>query len=137
MREFCDDRPMRNRIFRLAALMDRMMQRLGVDPQAAARADRGMAFYAARTRCLACSRERQCRDWVARAAHAPSAPPAFCDNAEFFRRLQSPLRDPGTVPETSPHPASPAALGRCPDAGSGHHRPAASLRGRRWRGPVP
>ena len=87
MSDFCYSRPMLNRVFCQAERMDRMMDRVGVDPAAAARVDRGMALYEARTRCIACCNERQCRDWLARSEPvASSEPPEFCHNAEFFRR---------------------------------------------------
>jgi hypothetical protein len=111
MRDFCDNRPMGERVFRLAALMDRMMLRLGVDPLAAARADRGRTLYEARRRCFVCRSERQCRDWVPHPLPRPSAPPPFCGNAEIFRQLQAPWRDPDGVPDTSPRPPSPPAAG--------------------------
>ena len=87
MSDFCYSRPMLNRIIRQAELMDRMIERAGVDPAAAVRIDRGMGWYEARTRCIACCSERECRDWLARSkAEMSSKPPAFCPNAEFFRR---------------------------------------------------
>jgi hypothetical protein len=64
--------------------MDRVMEHAGVDAGLAARADRGIAFYEARTNCIACRHERACRAWLARAAD-DTLPPAFCPNAEFFR----------------------------------------------------
>ena len=86
MSDFCYSRPMFDRVFRQAELMDRMMERVGVNPAAAARVDKGMAWYEARTKCIACCSERQCRDWLARSeAQAFSEPPEFCHNAEFFR----------------------------------------------------
>jgi hypothetical protein len=90
MRDCGYGRPMLDRVFRHAELMDRMMQRIGIDAAAAARLEKGMAFYKARTRCIGCFRERQCRDWLARSEiDAPGEPPAFCSDAEFFRRLRS------------------------------------------------
>jgi hypothetical protein len=89
MTDFCYSRPMLNRILRHAELMDRMMERVGVNSAVAARLDRGMAWYEARTRCVACSNERQCRDWLGSAETGSCAnPPAFCHNAKFFRVLQ-------------------------------------------------
>ena len=83
-------RPMLDRVFRHAELMDRMMERVGIDAAAAARLGMGTAFYKARTRCIGCCRERQCRDWLARSEFgAPGEPPEFCSDAEFFRRLRS------------------------------------------------
>ncbi len=85
--DFCYSRPMLNRIIRQAELMDRMMERVGVIPAAAACIDRGMAWYEARTRCIACCSERECRDWLARSeAETSSEAPEFCHNADFFRR---------------------------------------------------
>ena len=66
MSDFCYGRPMLNRIFRQAELMDRVMERVGVDLPVAARLDRGMAWYEARTKCIACCNERQCRAWLER-----------------------------------------------------------------------
>ena len=66
MSDFCYSRPMLDRVFRQAELMDRMMERVGVNAAAAARVDKGMAWYEARTKCMACCSERQCRDWLAR-----------------------------------------------------------------------
>ena len=54
MSDFCYSRPTLNRIFSHAALMDRMMERAGVDSAGAARIDSGMAWYEARTECIAC-----------------------------------------------------------------------------------
>ena len=86
MSDFCYSRPMLDRVFRQAELMDRMMERVGVNAAAAARVDKGMAWYEARTKCIACCSERQCRDWLARsAAQAFSEVPEFCHNAELFR----------------------------------------------------
>ena len=66
MTDFCFSRPMLERVLHHAELMDRMMERVGVNAAVAARVDRGMAWYEARTRCIGCSSERQCRDWLAR-----------------------------------------------------------------------
>ena len=74
-----------DRIFRHAELMDRVMERLGIDPSVAARLDRGMAWYEARTRCLACRDERQCRLWLEQTDPVPTAPPRPCATAEFLR----------------------------------------------------
>lgn len=89
MSDFCFSWPMMNRVLQQADLMDQMMLCLGVVPARAARMDKGMAFYEARSRCIACLDDRRCRDWIARrqGMRAPSAP-EFCDNAEFFRRAK-------------------------------------------------
>jgi hypothetical protein len=78
---------MLDRIFRHAELMDRVMERIGVDPASAARVDRGMAWYEARSRCIACCDERACRAWL-ECPDPPTALPRSCANAEFFRRCR-------------------------------------------------
>lgn len=85
MSDFCYDRPMLNRIFRQADLMDRVMAHAHLDAAAAVRLDRGMAWYEARSKCIACDHERQCRLWLERNDLAPESPPQ-CPNADFFRR---------------------------------------------------
>ena len=54
MSDFCYSRPMLNRVLQQAELMDRMMERLGLDLAAAARLENGTVWYEARTRCIAC-----------------------------------------------------------------------------------
>jgi len=84
MVDFCFSRPMLERVLRHVELMDRMMERIGVDPALAARIDGGSAWYDARTRCIGCCREAACHAWLAEAG--PSAePPGFCANAPFLR----------------------------------------------------
>ena len=82
MSDFCLGRPMLDRVLRQAELMDRVMEQLGVDPAVAARVDRGLGSYEARTRCIACSHERECREALQSAA---TDPPPFCSNAHFLR----------------------------------------------------
>jgi len=89
MRDFSCGLPMPDRIFRHAELMDRVMERLGIDPSVAARLDRGTGWYEARTRCLACRDERQCRLWLEQTDPVPAAPPRPCATAEFFRRCRA------------------------------------------------
>jgi hypothetical protein len=96
---------MLDRIFRQAELMDRMMETVGVAPMVAARVDKGVGWYEARTRCIACCREQECRQWLQRTPAATGAPPDFCVNAEFFRRC---LLGSRTV-EAGPAAAVPAA----------------------------
>lgn len=47
--DFIYNRPVLDRVFQQAELMDRMMQRVGITPIAAARIDRGMGWYEARS----------------------------------------------------------------------------------------
>ena len=86
MTDFCYSRPMMQRVLRQADLMDRMMQCVGIEPVRAARIDKGVAWYEARSRCIACVHDRRCREWIAERRGTPQpVPPAFCENAEFFR----------------------------------------------------
>jgi hypothetical protein len=101
--DFCYSRPMLDRIFRQAELMDRVMDRLGVDPFTAARLDRGMAWYEARSKCIACCCERQCRTWL-ESPDPPPAPPQSCPNGEFFRRCVR------THASNGHSPSSPACI---------------------------
>jgi hypothetical protein len=84
MTDFCLSRPMLDRVFRQAELMDRVIERVGVNPAVAARVDRGVAFYEARTKCISCHLEQECRKWLARPMQR-SSPADFCPNAEFLR----------------------------------------------------
>jgi hypothetical protein len=87
MSDFCYSRPVLNRILQHAELMDRMMERVGIDRAAAIRLENGMAWYDARTRCIACHSGQQCQYWLERAAVEPCVgPPDFCLNSAFFRR---------------------------------------------------
>ncbi|HEY7383792.1 MAG TPA: DUF6455 family protein [Beijerinckiaceae bacterium] len=68
-----------------ARLMGEMMDRLGVDPAAAAREGRGAAFASASRACLLCSHATECRQWLDEPGR--TAPP-FCPNAPFFARVR-------------------------------------------------
>ena len=86
MSDFCYSGPMLKRVLDQADLMDRVMEAVGVVAAHAARLNRGMAWYEARCRCIACPDDRKCRAWLAGAdARQTSRPPAFCRNTEFFR----------------------------------------------------
>jgi len=61
-------------------LMVRMMDRMAVDWKMAAAIDGGLAWYAARTKCIFCRHEAECRRWL----EGPEAFPEFCPNAKFF-----------------------------------------------------
>ena len=94
MTDFCYSRPMLKRVLQQAALMDRMMEAVGVNPARAARIDRGTAWYEARSRCIACTSEPNCRSWLRQRGRAkPSAPPAFCANADYFRAARQSTDD--------------------------------------------
>lgn len=70
---------MLGRAERQAQLMGRMMERLRVDPAAAAL--RARAFAAAGRRCLWCGASRQCGRWL---EEGGGSAPSFCPNARFF-----------------------------------------------------
>ena len=94
MSDFCYGRPMLNRIIRQAELMDRMMERVGVDPAAAVRIDRGMGWYQARTRCIACWSERECLDWLALSeAKTTSKPPSSVKTPNSFGVVDKEIRE--------------------------------------------
>jgi hypothetical protein len=99
--DFCYGRPMLNRIFRQAELMDRVMERVGADIPTASRLDRGMAWYEARSRCIACCHERECRVWLA-STNPSTALPQGCPNGEFFRRCSAKRQSNGHSLSISP-----------------------------------
>jgi hypothetical protein len=62
-------------------LMVRMMDHMAANWKTAALIDGGLAWYAARTKCIFCRHEAECRSWL----DGPEALPEFCPNAKFFR----------------------------------------------------
>jgi hypothetical protein len=66
-------------------LMDRMMERMLVSLSLASRVEGGMALDEARTKCIFCRHEGECRYWLdgSETLHGPTD---FCPNVEFFRR---------------------------------------------------
>ena len=72
----------RCRLQRRYELMDRMMQKRGVDADAALGVDGGLAFTEARAKCRYCLYEETCRRWLT--IKAPRRSPDFCPNAAFF-----------------------------------------------------
>jgi hypothetical protein len=91
MTDFCVGAPMLQRVLLQADLMNHMMECVGVAPARASRLDKGMAFYEARSRCIACAHDRLCRRWI-EAQHGATAsePPGYCANREFLRRARQP-----------------------------------------------
>ncbi len=71
----------RRRVARQSQFMGAMMDRIGVEPGAAASHARG--FAAASRRCLWCPAAQQCGQWLEQTSQAQSAPD-FCPNAAFF-----------------------------------------------------
>ena len=66
-------------------LMERMMQRMRVSPLTAARVDGGMAWYAARTKCIFCRHEKECALWLDGPENT-GEPNQFCPNVGFLRQ---------------------------------------------------
>jgi Family of unknown function (DUF6455) len=64
------------------SLMDWMMQKRGVDTNAARRVDGGLALLQARAKYSYCLHEDACRRWLT--IRAPRRSPDFCPNAAFF-----------------------------------------------------
>ena len=74
-----------NQTSRQPELMDRMMERMLVNLIVAGRIDGGMAWYEARTKCIFCRHDGQCRNWL-EGSDALAGLTDFCPNVEFFRR---------------------------------------------------
>jgi hypothetical protein len=74
--------PTQEQLRRRNELMDRMMQKRGVDPDVACRVDGGLALKEARAKCRYCLHEETCRRWLT--IKAPRTSPDFCPNAAFF-----------------------------------------------------
>ena len=87
MSDFCYSWPVLNRIFHQVELMDRMMGLVGVNSAVAAGVDKGVAWYEARTNCISCCHERECRNWLECSEGLP-VPPDFCPNVEFSGGVQ-------------------------------------------------
>src|SRR5262249_37639402 len=105
---FCYSGPMLKRVLDQADLMDRMMEAVGVVAARAARLDRGMAWYEARCRCIACPEDLKCRArLVGLTVGQTSRPPAFCRNTEFFRLAEGST---GQHQMEDRHERSPAEL---------------------------
>ena len=64
-------------------LMQRMMERMAVNTTMGVRVDGGMAWCEARTKCIFCRHEEECRHWLD-GWEAPREPPDFCPLVEFF-----------------------------------------------------
>ena len=89
MSDYCYSFPLLNRVFTQAELMDRMLARMGLDPVDVIRHDHGASWYEARTRCIDCTVERECKSWLATVPTDGSQAehPGFCPNAAFFGTL--------------------------------------------------
>ncbi|MGI9422925.1 MAG: DUF6455 family protein [Hyphomicrobiaceae bacterium] len=90
MSDYCYDLVTMEHIVSQAETMDRMLERVGVDPNSATRVEDGMAWYEARMRCLDCQSIARCRAWLAGVSSGGNLEaPEFCPNASFFRDFNS------------------------------------------------
>ena len=86
MSDYCYGLVTMEHIASQAEMMDRMLGRVGVDPNHATRVEDGMDWYEARTRCLDCQSIAICKAWLAgEPSNGNPEPPEFCPNASFFR----------------------------------------------------
>ncbi len=74
--------PTEEELERRYGLMDLMMQKRGVDTDAARELDGGLAFLEARAKCRYCGKEEACRRWLT--VKAPQTSPDFCPNTALF-----------------------------------------------------
>ncbi|TPK98988.1 MULTISPECIES: DUF6455 family protein [unclassified Mesorhizobium] len=70
------------------ALMERMMQKMGVDRQLNVVADHAAVTSRAVDRCRSCGHQDECAVWLDETTHADH-PPAYCRNSDLIARLQS------------------------------------------------
>ena len=70
------------------ALMERMMQKMGVDRQLNVVADHAAVTSRAGDRCRSCGHQDECAVWLDETEHADH-PPAYCRNSDLIARLQS------------------------------------------------
>ena len=66
------------------ALMARMIERVGVEPNDVACIDGGLAWLEASTKCAFCRHVDECCDWLA-GSSTIRTPFEFCANAKLFR----------------------------------------------------
>jgi hypothetical protein len=78
---------MARQVARRSRLLSGMMAKLGLDPGAVARLDRGRAFAGARRTCLGCMADAQCQAWLD--GRRPPADLEFCANRRFFAAVSA------------------------------------------------
>lgn len=89
MSDYCYGFPIYQRVEAQADLMDRMLRHAGIAPVELIRRDRGASWYEARTRCLECRFDRECRAWLAtHPGETGTDVPDFCTNAAVLRATQ-------------------------------------------------
>ena len=87
MSDFCYSFPVFRRVYAQAELMDRMISQSGVNPLDVVRCDGGMSWFEARTRCIDCNSDNQCRAWLESAPRGGPVP-QFCPNADFLNQCR-------------------------------------------------
>ncbi|MCQ8872272.1 DUF6455 family protein [Mesorhizobium sp. LMG17149] len=70
-----------------AALMGRMMRKLGVDRQLKVVADHAAVTDRAVNRCRSCGHQDECSTWLDQHEQT-DAPPDYCRNRDLIARLQ-------------------------------------------------
>lgn len=89
MSDYCYGFPIFHRVEAQAELMDRMLQHARITRLELIRRDSGASWYEARTRCLECHLDRECRAWLAAHMAEPDADlPEFCPNVRVLRASQ-------------------------------------------------
>jgi hypothetical protein len=84
--DFCLSPQTYERIVRQTELMDRMIARLGIEPDACDRGDASTLWCEARFRCIGCKWSPHCARVLATPPRLGSLPvPDFCANANFFQ----------------------------------------------------
>ena len=85
MSDYCYSYPVFKRVEQQAGQMDRVLAHAGIAALAIIRHDGGAAWFEARTRCIECPDDRQCRAWLdGKTEGKPQAVPAFCPNKASF-----------------------------------------------------
>ena len=80
--------PMLIRYLHCPELMDRMMERAGVNPAEAACVDGGLAWLEASTKCIFCRHVGKCGNWL-EGSDTRTTPADFCPNADYSVPVQS------------------------------------------------
>jgi Family of unknown function (DUF6455) len=70
-----------------AANIDKMMERLGIDPGFRVVPRFGLLFACALRTCGSCAARKACADWTAQDHDPLVAPPRFCPNADLLSEL--------------------------------------------------
>jgi Family of unknown function (DUF6455) len=69
-------------------MMERMMERLGIDPSGGVVPRLSLLYATASHRCESCPSKRGCGDWLDWAPESVSFAPPFCRNGDILAELQ-------------------------------------------------